>query len=76
MFGTEMQEAVVQMIHAEARIKSNQGKFIQETTVKINGKPRAAIVNLKPEEMDKLSIRSSPTDEEKTRLVILKSQTL
>ena len=33
-------------------------------------------INLKPEEMDKLSIRSSPTDEEKTRLVILKSQTL
>jgi L-ascorbate metabolism protein UlaG (beta-lactamase superfamily) len=33
-------------------------------------------INLKPEEMDKLSIRSSPTDEEKTRLVVLKSQTL
>ncbi len=33
-------------------------------------------INLKPEEMDKLSIRSSPIDEEKTRLVVLKSQTL
>lgn len=33
-------------------------------------------INLKPEELDKLSIRSGPTDEEKTRLVVLKSQTL
>ena len=33
-------------------------------------------INLKPEQLDKLSIRSSPTNEEKTRLVTLKSQTL
>lgn len=50
VFGTEMQEAVVQMIDAEARLKNNKDTFIKETTVKINDKPRAGIVNLKPEE--------------------------
>ena len=33
-------------------------------------------INLKPEELDKLSIRSSSQDEEKTRLVVLNPQTL
>ncbi len=69
VFGTEMQEAVMQMIDAEARIKTDKTKFITETTTKVNNKSRAATANLKPTEKHILEyihkngkINSSPAE--------------